>query len=431
MRTSPLIGLALTLAFSCSAADEAAEEDNRAGSDPEAEKVEVSAEVRTTAEGATAGVFQASIPNTQIIKAPEGSRINGALLRILPGTFDVDFEIRLEEGRSLGSQKNLQLLGYDANTVVQGSGAPVYVFWAVDEAAGRPITVRVPAPAAAGLQSAASATVISLQELPLSDENELIVYAKSKVTVVGAFLEFETTRKGVFQAVLLANAATGAVIASKEEPKVVKTTDPAQATPPPKPGVPPTAFTITGPKKPLNGARVTITWDPSDGVDTYEVKLDSKDAKCATPYKTVPNVKTTSLRVDAVATGTSYVCVTAKNAGGATVATNSGFTFKADAQAPAVPTNVKIERGSSAIEAVCTWDAVTDVGEAGLSHYHVSIGHTAGAADKFTGPVPEATRKAVVGLDGESFFCSVKAVDAVGNESAAAAAPAGYTIDSE
>jgi len=431
MRFSPVIGLALILALSCSAAEEAAEQDNREGSDPEAEKVEVSAEVRTTAEGAVAGIFQASIPNTQIIKAPEGSRINGSLLRILPGTFDVDFEIRLEEGRSLGSQKNLQLLGYDANTVVQGSGAPVYVFWAIDEAAGRPITVRIPAPAAAGLQSAANATVISLQELPLTDENELIIYAKSKVTVVGAFLEFETTRKGVFQAVTLANAATGAVISSKEEPKVVKTTDPAQAMPAAKPGVPPTAFAITGPKKPLNGARVTLTWDPSDGVETYEVKLDSKDATCAAPYKVVPNLKTTSLRVEGVASGTSYVCVTAKNAGGATPASNSGFTFKADAQAPQAPTNVKIERGVSAIEAVCTWDAVADVGEAGLSHYYVTIGKTAGAADAFTGPVPEATRKAVVGFDGETFYCSVKAVDAVGNESAATAAPSGYTIDSE
>jgi endoglucanase len=86
-----------------------------------------------------------------------------------------------------------------------------------------------------------------------------------------------------------------------------------------------------------------------------------------------------------------------------------------DSMAPPMPANLSLTRASE-ISVEISWDAVTDAGEAGLSHYNVYLDGTI-----HTEVVAGTTTATVTGLDPSSTYeVGVSAVDAADNESSVA-----------
>ncbi|MCP4661728.1 MAG: hypothetical protein GY856_40520, partial [bacterium] len=89
---------------------------------------------------------------------------------------------------------------------------------------------------------------------------------------------------------------------------------------PPLPAAP-GALAILAPSGTVTDTRTPeITWQASAAADTYDLTI-ATDAACTTPVQSYPDLTTTSLVLPAaLANNTYYVCVTAKNSGGTTVA---------------------------------------------------------------------------------------------------------------
>jgi hypothetical protein len=414
-----LLGVATAL-HACGKSD-SNDENDRSDLDPTLAEVEVNASIVSDEAGVVTVRIASTSPNTQLVHASGESRIKGAKLAFAPSSFDIDFDVSLEEGKSIATKANLtQLMGADATVL---STAPaVVVTWTYDQDTFVPFKLTIPAPSApAGLVADASLVVLMIKNQVGKPKRVLGLLPASALQSSEGFVTFESNAYGVFQAVYVNKVPTAAAQVETEgkQESIGKIS-----------GVAPGAFQINSPTAELNGPDAVLAWDPADLADTYTVKLDASSAACANPYKTL-TVTSLSIGLKNARTGDTYACVTANNAAGATNATNTGFKFKADVSPPATPakpsTNGPTTNG---IEAVFSWAAVADVGDAGLAYYQVEVGTSPGKADVFNGPVTTTTKK-VIGFHGKTYYARVSAVDNLGNASEFSPVSAGVLIDSE
>jgi hypothetical protein len=394
--------------------------------DAASEAIEVDAS-SSEADGIVKATFAVDSPNTQLVHGAAGSRLDGAVAAFPPGAFDVDFEVKLYEGHTLATRKNLTDLGYSDDTIIVGSGPAAVVTWTYDEDSLRAYRLTLPAPS--GLPAGSQTVAFYVRNVPGEDGHLLGVIPADQLTAKGAGLELVTQSYGVFQLVALSTTSGEAPTKPGTASEVPTTT--TVDTSPVLAGSAPGAFTITGPKDEVSGPHPRVTWTTASGVETYALKLDLDDPACGNPYRIYDGLQVTAQLVDAQ-TGTSFVCVVASNAGGSTLANNAGFKLAADGSPPPTPSRPSGGPAiSPSIEITYTWSAVTDVGAAGLSHYELEVGTTSGGADVFSGDIVDKTSKAIVGFDGSTYYARVRAVDLLGNASAWSPVSAGVTIDAD
>ncbi len=420
--TAGLVGLVLSAALSLHACGNGqSDNDGRSAFDPTLAAIEIDAAMVSDADGVVTVTVDAASPNTQIVRASETSRIKGTTLAFAPGSFDINFDVSLEEGRSIGTKANLsKLLGADATLL--SSASAVVVTWTYDQDAFSPFKLTIPAPEAPSpLPGKASLVVLMIKNQVGESKRLLGLLPQSALTVSEGFVTFGSAAYGVFQAVYV-NSTPGKAVAVETEDKQQGIGKIA--------GVKPAAFNVIGPVAELSGATDVLSWDPADLADSYAVSLDLTSATCATPYFT-GSVKTLSLSLANANDGANFACVSAVNAAGSTAATNMGFKFSVDRSPPPVPA-APVGNGPviTTIEPKFTWEAVTDVGPSGVAYYQLEIGTTSGGADIFNGPVTTTT-KSIIGFDGKKYYARVSAVDNVGNASAFSAVSNAVEVDSE
>ncbi len=405
MLVSSLVVATVALLSQCGKSSNDGGDDHRTDIDTTLAKIEVDAAIVSDQDGAIKVVVHAANPNTQVVKASAQSRIAGAGLAFAPGSFDIDFDVSLEEGRNIGTKSNLTKLG-DSTFKLLGAAPAVVVTWTFDQNTFFPYTVTIPKPTLPALADETSVlAVIYIKNQPDSDDYLLGSIPAANLAIKGPFVSFPESAYGVYQAVYLNKAP-------KSEPQ--KTADKEQKIGKIV-GTAPDAFAITGPAAEVSSTTSQVVWDLSTLADTYELKLDVKDPKCSTPYKTISGLTVAHYDLTDAQDGDNYACVTATNAYGSVVASNDGWKFAVDRSAPVVP--AKPAGTANGISVVFTWPAVLDVGPAGLSHYVVKVGTTAGGSETFIGDVVDKTTKSVIGFDGVSYYAQVKAVDKIGNES--------------
>lgn len=415
-----LVGLALSASLAFSACGKGSESSDRSDVDPALAAIEIDAATLSDADGVITVTVDATSPNTQIVRASSQSRITGTTLAFAPGSFDIDFDVSLEEGKSIATKANLTKLAGDAAAALSTAPA-VVVTWTYDQDTFVPFKVTIPVPEApTPMPAGASLVILTLKNQVGKPKRLLGLLPAKDATVDAGFVTSESTSYGAFQAVYINSTP------SKVEQ--VETDDKQQGIGKIS-GVKPGAFGIVSTSE-LSGGSSPLSWDPSDLAESYTVKLDQASATCASPYFT-GSVKSLSLSLTKAKDGASFACVTAVNAAGETPATNSGLKLTVDVSAPPVPgkptTNGPVIQS---IEPIFSWDAVTDVGPAGLAYYQLEIGTTPGGADVFNGPVT-GTSKSVIGFDGKTYYARVSAVDGLGNASAFSPVSDGIEVDSD
>lgn len=416
------IGLIFALALSaCGKGDGESEESSALQPD-----VVVDAPVLSDANGAVSAQYLVASPYTQMVYASATSRIAGAKVAIPPQAFDIDMEVLIEEGASLASKKTLTAVGLGDASVLAASPAVLFM-WTYDEDALHPVTVVLPEPVVTGAEDLTpTLAVLYVKNIAGLDTHTLgVMPASSLISLPGAegaagTVRFTTPSFGVFQVVYLSKAPTKVVEVETIDP-IGKASE--QTTPP-------GAFTMTSLGTDFIEPTPRLTWDAADFADSYSVHLDLTDATCKQPYKSYTDLTSTSHIIEA-RDGESFVCVVAKNNKGETAATNTGMMIKVDAAAPAAPSKPTHDGPvTSNVYVTFYWQAVQDVGPAGLSHYEVEVYRVSDNALFFSGPVVDKTSKQVLGHDDESFYARVRAIDKFGNESAWSANSTNIKIDS-
>lgn len=403
-----VLASALAVAWACSK-DEDGEEDERTEVDPALAAIEIDAAVTSDQDGTMQAVVEPGVANTQVIRASESSRIKTTTLAFPPGAFDIPFEVMLSEGRNIATKANLVKL-FDETVELKSAGPAVVVTWTYDEDSFVDYRLKMPVPAEPAPKGPNDTLiVVYIKNRVEETESALGFLPPSAYTVEGGFVAVSSKAYGVFQPVYVDRKVTAGkeVLTSDKEQPIGKIE-----------GVLPGSFAITGPTETLASAKHKIDWDLADLATSFTVKLDQKSAACAAPYLTLTDLKVTNLAMNDVKDGDNFVCVSAVNAAGATAASNNGFKFKVDRSAPPAPGkpagNGPVTDG---IEVLFSWNAVTDVGPAGLSYYQLEVGTEPNGADVFNGPVADATSKSLIGFDGKKYYARVRAVDTVGNES--------------
>ncbi len=395
--------------------------DSRTEFDPALAAIQIDAAVVTDTDGVVTVTVDASSPNTQIVRASESSRIKGTTLAFAPSSFDIDFDVSLEEGKSIATKANLTKLIDDKAALLSAASA-VVVTWTYDQDTFTPFKLTIPAPAEPSpLPANASMVVLMIKNQVDQPKRILGLLPASGVVLADGFVTFESSAYGVFEAVYV-NSTPG-------KAKTVETEDKQQGIGKIS-GVKPAAFNIIGPVVELASASDVLSWDPADLADSYSVKLDLTSATCAAPYLT-GTVKTLSLSLTNAKDSANFACVVAVNAAGTTAATNTGFKFSVDRSPPPVPA-APIGNGPviTTIEPKFTWEAVTDVGPSGVAYYQLEIGTTSAGADVFNGPVTTTT-KSIIGFHGKKYYARVSAVDNAGNASAFSPVSSPVEVDSE
>lgn len=392
-----------TLLFACGKDKKG---DDRSEVDPALAAIEIDAATLSDVDGVVTVTIDAASPNTQIVHASEESRIKGTTLAFPPGSFDIDFEVSLEEGKSVATKANFEKL-IAGETALLSSASAVVVTWTYDQDTFVPFKLTIPAPELPTDAPAGSALVILTVKNQVDQPKRLLgLTPATSATLANGFVTFESNSYGVFQAVYLSQSAVKA--------NQVETDDKGQGIGKIS-GVKPGTFTILSPTKTFAGAKDILSWDSADLADSYSVKLDLTSSVCAAPYYT-GSVKALSLSLANAKDGQSFACVSAVNKAGETAATNT-FKFVVDRTAPAVPGKPGTNGPTTTtIEPIFTWAAVEDVGPSGVAYYQVEIGTSPGAADVFNGPVTQ-TSKSVIGFEGKTYYARVSAVDNAGNAS--------------
>lgn len=389
--------------------------DERSDVDEGAAQVQVDAGVVSSQGGTVQALVSAASPNTQIVKGAAGGKLANARLAFPPACFQTDVTVELGDGKTIASTKNVQSLT-DANTTAQAAGPAAFITWTYDEDSAKPFTVTLPAPAGSNL------AVVAIKNVANSDARSLALVPTNLLQLGTGVVSFETQSYGLYQVVSLSKATSAAKqVATVEKPERV-----GAATNPPG------NFAITAPTDALSGAKPKAVWDEATDAESYEVRVSASDPTCEKVDKTYADVTLTNQVIDAVADGDNYLCVTAKNAAGATKASNTGLKFQADKSPPPAPGKPDVGAPKvTTINFLVQWGAVTDTGPGGLAQYYLEVGHEPGGADVFTGPVVGTTQKGIIGFDGETYYARVKAIDGAGNESDWSPVSDGVLIDSK
>lgn len=415
VRSLRLVSVALVVAglipFGCGKMQS---EDRRSGEiDPALEAVETNAAVKSENRGVVQALLKTTSANTQIIKAAPSSAIAGAQLAFLPFSFDVDYDIALEEGRSIASRKNLTKLGFGTGTIIEAYGPAVVVSWTFDYDTERPfsITLPIPPPAAAALQdvSTSAIAVLFLKNVEESESNKLGLISAKKFAVSGSTLTFKSSSSGVYQVVRLNQAtpivepeevtteelvktvvpppapAPGVAPGPGTSPNPAGPVNPSDPEPPVEPATaPPSEFVMIDPVDPARvyGIATKVRWERAEGADVYEVRIDATDPTCAASTAVYADNTGTSVIVQPLQNGVNYVCIIAKNAVGATAATNYGIAFNADIEAPPKP-NPPRGSGATPVSQVARWewDAGSDIGPSGFRNFEFEVGTSVGGGD--------------------------------------------------
>ncbi len=389
--------------------------------DPAAAAIEVDAELVSDTDGVAIYNWRLGSPNSQVMRASATSAIAGSYAVFPPSAFELDSEVRLEEGATIASQSKLSSLKVNGDIKIVAAAPAVVVSWTYDDETYEPYKLVIPAPAAAGLTAMADQiAVLFIRNEPQADSFVLGMLSGSKLTSEGASVAMNVKGAGIYQAVYLSAAVAEEGEVKSDEP--IETTGGSATVP--------GAFEISGPTIEWSSAKPVVAWGSAKGASYFDVSIDSNDKACEGAEKTYQRVYANELEVAAVKDGEQFVCVKAVNSKGSTAATNDGFAFGADKSAPPKPAKPTHDGPTiTTIGVEFRWAAVDDEGPSGMSHYYLEIGTTAGGSDMFKGVVTEL-EKEIIGHDGQTYYARVKAIDAAGNESEWSANSSSVTVNS-
>ena len=404
-----LLLLVAGVSFSCGKIQPTNKSDQRSTYDPEAAKVMVDVSV-TESNAIFKGTVRSSVSGTQVFKVKGDSVFDGATLKFPPSSFAGDQEVEVETFSTLVHKKNIEAV-IDAKTKALALGPSVQISWTYNEDTAFPFEIALPAPSAeltgSLTQDDSSMVVFFLKNDPATQEFNLGYIPESELKVEDGFVRFTSNSYGVYQAAFIDSTptvgktivSTGGIESASSESM-------------------PSAFAVKEMNEKLYGAAVRVKWDLSDYARIYEIHL-SKSAGCASPYKVVKNVLTTSKIVTLTENGDNYICVFAKNSKGQVAATNNGIKISADVTAPPAPGKpISLDGNNlSTINLTFSWSAVTDAGPAGIRGYFVQIGTTPGANDVFNSSVGDELKQYISAFNGLTYYARVKSIDNAGNES--------------
>ena len=384
--------------------------DQRAVYDPELAKIKLDIAV-TQQDAIFRGTVLASVSSTQVFNVKGDSILNGAVFSFPPSSFGGDQDVEVEGFSTLVHKKNIEAV-IDANTKALAIGPSVQISWTYSEDTALPYEIVLPAPSAeltgALTQDSSSMVVFFLKYDSVTQEFNLGYLPSAELKIEDGFVRFTTNSYGVYQAAYIDSTPTaGKTIVSSGGLETAS----AESMP--------SAFALKEMNDKLYGAVVRLKWDLSDYARSYEIHI-SKSAGCATPYKTIKNVLTTSKNVSLTESGENYICVFAKNSKGQLGATNNGLKISTDVTAPPAPVKPVSLGGNdlSTINLTFSWTAVVDAGPAGIRGYVVEIGTTPGGNDIFNSSIGDETKQFISAFNGMTYYARVKAIDNAGNESA-------------
>ena len=175
----------------------------------------------------------------------------------------------------------------------------------------------------------------------------------------------------------------------------------------------PNAFSITAPTGLSNSPITSVVWTASSGADSYDVEI-ATNASCTAVVADVVGVTGTSVQDILLPDGTYFTCVTANNAGGSTVADNSGLMFSIDTVGPG-EFDIEGPNGS-------TFDSTPLVNwtqAPGAIEYVVSIATDSECLSPVQVALVNALEFTASELVNGSYYACVTGRDAAGNETAA------------
>lgn len=269
-----LIGLISAVVVASCGKSEKKGDDNRTSFDPALAAVEVNAATVSDMEGVVTVTVSASSPNTQIVKASESSRIKGTTLSFPPGAFDIDFDVSLEEGKSLATTSNLtKLLDEKAKAVT--SAPAVVVAWTYDQDTFSPFRLKIPAPdTPSPMPADGRLVVIALKNQVDQPKRLLSLIPAESLIVAEGFVSFESVSYGAFQAAYISGtSATAKDVQSDDKAQGIGKASAGDKTPPPVPAKP----TTNGPV--IQSIEPVFTWlpvtDDASGLAYYQLEIGS------------------------------------------------------------------------------------------------------------------------------------------------------------
>lgn len=428
------------LVCGCSGMGGKDEDSTRSSEAPGEGGVPVDAAVTSEADGILQARVAVALPNPQIVRASQQSKIAGAMATFAPGAFQIDADVTIEPGASLANDAMLDLVGLKGRSIV-AAGEAVALYWSEDRDAAVPVLIAIPLPlqaAGAKLYVLYSANVVG------SDAFDVGTLTDGDIKMESGLVSFSRLSFGIYQAVYVAEAAAAPRTSTRTSTKTASgsgtgtdtgtagAVEDEYALPPPKPNPEkqkPTAFAITAPTAELSAKSVRIEWELSDFATSFDVTVAS-DAECKTDAKTTEGVEALMVVTEGVVSGDNFVCVVANGEHGTTPASNNAFKFKADIDAPEQPAAPTIALDGN-IGIHVEWLPVQDLGGAGLARYGLEIATAAakarGEADVFNSEITDTTKDAI-GFGGQTYYARVRAIDSVGNEGAWSAWSEALTI---
>jgi hypothetical protein len=389
----------------------------------------VDAAVTSEADGSLQARVAVAIASPQVVRASQQSKIAGATATFAPGAFNIDADVTIEPGPNLATKATLDLVGLGGRAIV-AAGEAVAIYWSEDRDAAVPISIAIPLPVPSAQLETAGAKLYVLYSANVVGSEALDVGSLTggDIKLESGLVSFSRLSFGIYQAVYIAQAAVATRTAAQTSTKTVSSTSTATddadedeyALPPPKPNPTkqkPTAFAITAPTDELSAKSIRIKWELSDFATSFDVTVAS-DAECKTDAKTTTGVEALMVVAEGVVDGDNFICVVANGEHGSTPASNNGFKFRADVQAPEKPVAPTIALDGN-IGIHVEWLPVQDLGAAGVARYGLEIATAAakakGEADVFNSEITDTTKDAI-GFGGQTYYARVRAIDTVGNE---------------
>lgn len=413
LKSMVAIALFSGVVFSCGKINSATKENQRSPFDPEAAKLEVEVASSLRDDGSVAGLISYAFPNTQVLKVSADVSFKGTNLYFPPTSFDIDQEVSISAFQSLAHRANVTTL-IDGKTKILGVGPSIQISWTYDQDTFLPYAVAIPVPATSlsfnddqePAQSPGSSLVVFyLKNDPVLEQYVLGYLPQTDLTYKNGVVSFTTTSYGVYQPAWIDSAPT--------EGKTIN----AGVDAPTSENLP-EAFEMAALPAKIYSKSATVSWGLSDLATSYDVLVSNKNAACSEPSKTYKGLLKRSKSLEFTANGDTWICVFAKNTAGATPAKNNGIKISIDQTAPPAPTKpVSVEGNNlNTVNLRFSWNAVTDVGPAGIRHYFLQVGSTPGGNDHFSSIVQEPSQF-ISATNGAVYYARVKVVDNAGNES--------------
>jgi hypothetical protein len=202
----------------------------------------------------------------------------------------------------------------------------------------------------------------------------------------------------------------------------------ADATVPSVPGAPTDAGSYT------SNATVTFNWTVSTDVDagmaSYYLQVGTSAGGNDVFDADVGNVLTYDI---AGSTGVTYYARVRAydavgNASAFTANSNGIMVDTSNPSTPAAPSDAGVATNNTTV--TFTWVAPGDTGS-GVASYYVEVGTTAGGNDVFAGDVGNVLTKDITGINGETYYARVKAIDEASNNSSFSSNSNGILVDTD